>query len=269
LNDGRSGHPSSSEVRFRASSPFPASLKDFSEANNEAEEQEGDETIQPVKRSTGKGAQVLSSEGEDDISIQAQARAEKTFEVVKEKKREVEHDEKACTICSGKAKNGKRRQARKERITRQGLASAPLFVEEEGEEEEQLFLSLLEAAAVNMDTSSSTLPRNSKHLLLVQRLLGEHMDEFYHHRLLYCELADELKQYEPSMNKVKRRILAEHVMEAVEGLEFRAKRINVLQNMVGGNRSGEQGVSKEGQRHSKHLTAIVDGGKLYRRVVSA
>jgi hypothetical protein len=93
--------------------------------------------------------------------------------------------------------------------------------------------------------------------------------------LLYCELADELKHFEPSMNKVKRQILAEHVMEAVEGLELRAKRINVLQAMVGGEEEGgeEEGeyfVSRERRRKKKNnRLPVADGGDLGRRVVSA
>ena len=63
---------------------------------------------------------------------------------------------------------------------------------------------------------------------MLERLFEEHRAEFIHQRRLYSELADELKRMEPSMDRTKRRILAEHVHESIDTLEAEATRINEL-----------------------------------------
>lgn len=93
----------------------------------------------------------------------------------------------------------------------------------------QSFLEAAEAEGANVSSASRLSTRQLK---LLQRLITEHVDEFIHHRMLYCELADELKLVEPSMSRTRRRILAEHVLEAVEGLEWKAQRINALQSLL-------------------------------------
>lgn len=65
-------------------------------------------------------------------------------------------------------------------------------------------------------------------LQMLERLFEEHRAEFIHQRRLYSELADELKRMEPSMDRTKRRILAEHVHESIDTLEAEATRINEL-----------------------------------------
>ena len=63
---------------------------------------------------------------------------------------------------------------------------------------------------------------------MLEHLFEQHRREFLHQKQLYCELADELKCMEPSMDATKRRILAEHVHESIESLEAEATRINGL-----------------------------------------
>lgn len=62
----------------------------------------------------------------------------------------------------------------------------------------------------------------------LEQLLALHEREFVHQKALYCELADELKDMEPSMDPTKRRILAEHVHESIDALEAEATRIHEL-----------------------------------------
>ena len=260
LNEGgaRSSSSDFEQMQARASSP-PPSLHGFGEVNEGEDDEDGDETVRPAAED-----EVIELQG--DVSLAAQSRAEKTFEAIQEVRAAGRaHDERTCTVCSSKQKSERRRQARKERVHRSSSVSASRGPMADEEAEESLFLTLLEAAT--KQDLPTVLPKNSKHHAIVQRLLHEHMDEFYHHRLLYCELADELKEFEPGMNRVKRRILAEHVMEAVEGLEFRAKRINVLQAMLNG--QAEEPDSGEHKRRPRNSPPIVDGGSLYRRVVSS
>ncbi|UZJ56949.1 hypothetical protein CBS101457_006269 [Exobasidium rhododendri] len=267
LNGGNRFSSDLEEVRTRhSSSPRPSSVREFSDAIVEsASDDEADETVN-VRRNT-RGLPTYRSANEeqdeereeDDISVQAQSRAEMTFEAVRQKKRAASfvHDEKTCTVCGSEQKKERRRQARKERVRSGSLAFAD-------EDDEQLLLSLLG----DQETSTHALPKSSRHHQVVQRLLQEHLDEFYHHRLLYCELADELKQFEPSMNKVKRNILAEHVMEAVEGLEFRAKRINTLQVMVGDGHRHHRRAAAAKEKKGERSPNVVDDGDRFRRVVS-
>lgn len=63
---------------------------------------------------------------------------------------------------------------------------------------------------------------------VLERLFEQHRAEFLHQKTLYCELADELKDMEPTMNKTQRRILATHVHESIDALEAEATRVNEL-----------------------------------------
>lgn len=65
-------------------------------------------------------------------------------------------------------------------------------------------------------------------LRVLERLFEQHRAEFLHQKALYCELADELKGMEPSMNKTQRRILATHVHESIEALEAEATTVSEL-----------------------------------------
>lgn len=248
------------DLRGRNSSP-PPSVRGFDEGVL-SDDDPGDETVRPENE--------IQIEQEEDVSVIAQSRAQKTFEVIEENKG-ASHDERTCTVCISKQKREKRREARKDRVYQQARASSFDNLEEDGDD--QVFSSLLEAAAAKQDPSMA-LPIISKHYATIQRLLKEHMDEFYHHRLLYCELADELKHFTPEMTRVKRQILAEHVMEAVEGLEYRARRINLLQDLMGHSAANEEQDhesrrGKERRRKPRNSPPIVDGGDLYRRVASA
>ncbi|PWN49788.1 hypothetical protein IE53DRAFT_387970 [Violaceomyces palustris] len=92
--------------------------------------------------------------------------------------------------------------------------------------EEEILVNLVRGPT----TSASNLTKRQTSTLT--RILEEHMDEFIHQRMLYSELADELKLVHPGMNAIKRKILAEHVLEAVEALEQKAERINLLQTLL-------------------------------------
>ena len=63
---------------------------------------------------------------------------------------------------------------------------------------------------------------------MLERLFEQHRAEFLHQKTLYCELADELKDMEPTMSKTQRRILASHVHESIDALEAEATRVNEL-----------------------------------------
>ncbi|WFD18298.1 hypothetical protein MCAP1_000499 [Malassezia caprae] len=68
----------------------------------------------------------------------------------------------------------------------------------------------------------------SAEVRMLERLFEQHRAEFLHQKALYCELADELKDMEPTMNKTQRRILASHVHESIDALEAEATRVNEL-----------------------------------------
>jgi hypothetical protein len=93
--------------------------------------------------------------------------------------------------------------------------------------EEDLLLSLLQSGTVRQ-------PLNLGQVSLLERLIKQHIDEFLHARMLYAELADELKKLHPEdegMTSEKRKILVEHVLESVEELEARCSRIEGLRKL--------------------------------------
>lgn len=152
---------------------------------------------------------------------------------------DLSHDPSRCTVCVSAEERQGKRAARKARV----MASVQRHAAEDpvtGNVEEDVILSILtssEPGAIEallrrrgeQQTSSTALTS------LLQRMLRRHMDEFYHARLLYSELADELKQMDPLSSKwteTKRRILVEHVLERVEELEARAERIDVLRGLL-------------------------------------
>ncbi|KAL9936735.1 hypothetical protein V8E36_004803 [Tilletia maclaganii] len=177
----------------------------------------------------------------------------------------VEHDERKCTVCNAPAKSAQRREARRERVRQEDRDKRRASGAAEAEEEEVLIDLLVEEAERHRQAQSSggkmgggatTDPFASWRDLIVlspvqqaslTRMVKQHFDEFVHQRMLYAELADELKAVHPGMNAMRRRILGEHVMEAVELLEVKAERINVLQRLLGQGSADEEEWS-DGQR---------------------
>lgn len=142
---------------------------------------------------------------------------------------DLSHDAAHCTVCASTEERHSRRSGRRARV----LAS----VRRHGEEvEEEVILSILTStdpgslqSLIKQHSSSSNLAS------LLARMLKQHMDEFYHARVLYSELADELKTMDPlskEWSEAKRKILVEHVLERVEELEVRAERIQVLKSVL-------------------------------------
>ncbi|KAE8254226.1 hypothetical protein A4X13_0g3501 [Tilletia indica] len=166
---------------------------------------------------------------------------------------EYEHNERDCSVCQAPIKAAERREARRDRVRREDRERRRGSGQEtntDTEEEEVLIDLLVEEA----ERHRKSLARNGRgrgaeddpvaswrDLIVLSpaqqeslnRMVKQHMDEFVHQRMLYAELADELKGVHPGMNAMRRRILGEHVMEAVELLEMKAERINVLQRLLG------------------------------------
>ena len=65
-------------------------------------------------------------------------------------------------------------------------------------------------------------------LRVLEQVFEQHRREFLHQKRLYSELADELKRMDPTMDRMKRRILAEHLHESIDSLEAEATRLNDL-----------------------------------------
>ena len=65
-------------------------------------------------------------------------------------------------------------------------------------------------------------------LRVLEQVFELHRREFLHQERLYSELADELKRMDPTMDRMKRRILAEHLHESIDSLEAEATRLNDL-----------------------------------------
>lgn len=172
----------------------------------------------------------------------------------------LEHDAKNCTVCSHNQKKDAKRATRRERI------AANLRRQEIGGAEEDLLLSFLKGGASAGDVNAKEATRlSSPQVALLVSLVKQHMDEFIHQRLLYAELADEVKTMHPdTMNRSRRRILVEHVMEAVEELEQRARKIETLKSLLpSGGQTGEgevKGSRKKTHSPSSGATAMPASG---------
>jgi hypothetical protein len=145
---------------------------------------------------------------DEEISQLASARAERASARVSGGT----HDAGRCSVCASTARSDRRRASRKAR----------LLAAEQRRDAVQLEESVLLSAAKLTGEQEETL----------RTVLQEHWDEFVHQRMLYAELADELKAFDPAMSKPKRTLLAQHVLEAVEALEQKADRINRLEELL-------------------------------------
>ncbi|KAK0544190.1 hypothetical protein OC846_006162, partial [Tilletia horrida] len=186
------------------------------------------------------------------------------------------HDERDCTVCHGAHKTEKRRAARRDRVRADERDKRSRRRQAGGTEEEELLIDVLveeaerynranASAALDGPTSERTHLKNLVQLTAAQRavlnrMVKQHMDEFIHQRMLFSELADELKRIHPDMSATRRKILSEHVMEAVETLEVKAERINALQRLLGYEvGGGEDGLSEEARRGPSRRSAALRG----------
>lgn len=247
---GRTSHPSSDERRFvndsqHAHFPHPApSIKatTMRQTTVASEDDEGNETTRPSSahsdrrpRSRARSSDKYAQNEDEDVT-QAQIRVDQTTRSVFESDKPTahkgastqrawnfEHDAKDCTVCLARSRKETHRAGRRQRVMdsirqQEGSITA---------NEEDLLLSLLQSSTVPQ-------PLNSAQTSLLERLIKQHIDEFLHARMLYAELADELKKLHPEdegMTSEKRKILVEHVLESVEELEARCGRIEGLKRL--------------------------------------
>ena len=134
------------------------------------------------------------------------------------------HDTLACTVCSARTRSHQRKASRRARLLQAEQRRDAI------ELEESLLLDALNNCS--SPTTHAGVRLGDEQLATLRLVLQEHWDEFLHQRMLYAELADELKGLSPSMSQTKRRILAQHVLEAVEALELKADRINRLEQLL-------------------------------------
>lgn len=149
------------------------------------------------------------------------------------------HDPTSCTVCTASARSDKRKASRRARLLAAEQRRSAIELEE----------------SILLTTPTRTL--GQPELTTLKQILQEHYDEFLHQRMLYSELADELKTVSPSMSKTKRTILAQHVLEAVELLEVKADRINRLEGVIKG---GEEGREEEKVRKEAGSRSGSSGG---------
>lgn len=150
------------------------------------------------------------------------------------------HSKKSCSVCSKDLKSQKKRNARKERIKEFERNKRIEDEEEEGilnllslkEQENEERLQEGHQNGSNSHSSRLKLNLNSNQINLLKRIIDEHLDEFLHQRDLYSQLADDFKKIDPQMPAIKRRIFASHLLDSVESLEFKANRINQLQDLL-------------------------------------
>ncbi len=153
------------------------------------------------------------------------------------------HDTRHCTVCSATARSDRRKASRRARLVQAEQRREAV------ELEESILLETLESP------TGSPASIGEEQMTTLRVILQEHWDEFLHQRMLYSELADELKTMSPSMGKTKRGILAQHVLEAVEALELKADRIERLQKVID---AGTQGKVRK-DAGSRQATATIAG----------
>ncbi|KAJ1025394.1 hypothetical protein NDA13_004207 [Ustilago tritici] len=207
-------------------------------------------------------APVEVHDDEDEISQLADARAARASARAGSHYQSTSHNSATCTVCTASTRSDKRKASRRARL---------LAAEERRQAVELEESILLDALDPQTPHSPSTKPARigAEELETLKVILREHWDEFLHQRMLYSELADELKTMSPGMGKAKRRILAEHVLEAVEMLELKADRIERLEKVISscstgnvGSREKEDGVVRKeaGSRVSSGTGTSVGAG---------
>ncbi|TKY85772.1 hypothetical protein EX895_005312 [Sporisorium graminicola] len=142
------------------------------------------------------------------------------------------HDTRVCTVCSAHTRSDKRKASRRARLVAAEQRRAAV------EMEESILLDALDPPVGQTAARGGRI--SDEQMATLRVILQEHWDEFLHQRMLYSELADELKTMSPAMSRTKRRILAQHVLEAVEMLELKADRIERLEKVVGERRAEKE-----------------------------
>nr|CDI53518.1 conserved hypothetical protein [Melanopsichium pennsylvanicum 4] len=138
------------------------------------------------------------------------------------------HNSNICSVCSASLRSNQRKASRRARL----LAA----------EKRREAVELEESILLDEFDQGSHRGMEEEQLATLRVMLQEHWDEFVHQRMLYSELADELKTMSPTvMSKPKRTILAQHVLEAVEMLEIKADRIERLENVIASCTTTERG----------------------------
>ena len=206
------------------------------QAAADLDDEEYDQTIDAVaenlrvqrERQRGRQTPPLSALLEDElddteISQLAEARAARASARAGTTRHT--HDERRCTVCTSSLRSRKQKASRRARILQAEQRREAVEMEE----------SILLNSGSNLDQDQ---------LATLQVILQEHWDEFLHQRMLYSELADELKTLDPTMSKTKRGILVQHVLEAVEMLEVKAGRIERLERLI----KGKVGEEEEEER---------------------
>lgn len=163
-------------------------------------------------------------EEEDEISQLADARAARaSARASLHHPPTLTHNPTICTVCTTSTKSQNKKASRRARLLAAEHRRQAVELEES---------ILLDAFDSRTSTNFASAKIGVEELATLKVILREHWDEFLHQRMLYSELADELKTMSPGMGKAKRRILAEHVLEAVELLELKAERIERLEKVV-------------------------------------
>lgn len=256
-------YPRSSTLPYRSARYEQDQRREISD-----EEDDGEETETPRPSSSSGHHQRQSRKSrdheEDDLTT-VQARVDQTLQKVYVPSNEraassatraahpadLVHDPATCTVCVSLHRKEKRRDSRRARV----LANVRRQDSHHNSSalEEDLFLSLLDSSTHHRDVKLSTHQAS-----LLERLIKEHLDEFLHARMLYSELADELKLLNPmeetteednddAMTAEKRKILVEHVLESVEDLEIRCTRIQGLRRLLAVAQGNGRAASPPGQ----------------------
>ncbi|KAJ9479103.1 Cep57_MT_bd domain-containing protein [Pseudozyma hubeiensis] len=163
--------------------------------------------------------ETIDELSDNEISQLAEARASHASARISTRQT---HDSHHCTVCGSTARSEKRKASRRAKLLQAERRRDAV------ELEESILLETLDPP------SGQRSSINAEQSATLKLILQEHWDEFLHQRMLYSELADELKSLSPSMSQTKRRILAQHVLEAVELLEVKADRIERLENVLKG-----------------------------------
>lgn len=197
---------------------------------------------------------------DQDLTREATERVEKAFANTQQSQKNrkirnhhegIEHDAKSCSTCSREKKSEKKRKARMERVREfeenklredeeeERILNLLIIKEQEEEEARKVNNSNKSKGKARSTSNASNFNLNRHQIVLLKKIIDEHLDEFLHQRELYCQLADEFKTIDPGMSKTKRRIFAIHLLDSVESLEFKANRINQLESLLESSRSEE------------------------------
>ncbi|SPO25403.1 uncharacterized protein UTRI_03180_B [Ustilago trichophora] len=184
---------------------------------------------------------------ENEISQLAETRASRATSLLSPHQHT--HTPHLCTVCNSSTRSAERKASRRARLLQAERRREAVDLEE----------SIL-LDALDPSTRHSAPRIGEDQLATLRIILQEHWDEFLHQRMLYGELADELKTMSPSMSKTKRRILAQHVLEAVELLELKADRICRLESVIGS--SCTTGSGLDGESSKRDMRDQVVGDKI-------